>query len=673
MTTNPFGELTPEEKAELERIFGGSSTKTAANKEIIPGYQFQNLRAATWLNPYGPDNTAEGNFVDVSELEPGSDAYNAAVDAQNSQLEALFNTQGISSEVLNTPGTTSNIQFETGKQKILAGAAKEAFQTVLQTPSDAVDRDDAWGADINEGGYQNLGKSFLEDVVSGVIPEDQVTMNDLYDYGLHAGKDVGADAFRDAGGKIFWSKWMTDTGKGLGGADGVAASFLASNTAQVNDVFHEQYGRMADPEGLKYFSNDTINQGVADANGDGEISIYDNTKHVLSFIGDDVNNDGTITNQEAIDSTYLGAPSVQSETYAREMTGGILGRTSREDQREAKIQDTATHGSFNPFTAANNETIQDYVDYINKGRAEGTQQGKNAMLNVMSDIGYTGTAIDATVQGDVDDAPGGSGIGKLLTDQAAAAELKKQGVTLPTDYNQVTSQDPEDIAAFAGNIFEGIRETTWPALTKENPKDADDLNPFVTWPNTGFTTEGGHPVTHDPILDPDGNPIDPTTQPAEDDPSVTNVTPGTMTVEDAKDLMSEDAFIKWKKHTGRWNTAPQTGLGSDSYNPPSQNITPSDSYSRPDKFTANEVGVDYMKIAGSDVQDTSSYGTSRGNLTTAIDSIDSTPKQVTTQTGSRFTGGSAKGVRTKRSKQSRSGKALGTKQFNRLQIQSLNV
>ena len=638
--------------------------------EIVPEYQFQNLRAANWFNPFGPDNTAAGNFVDVSELEPGSDAFNAAVAAQNAQLEAIFNTQGISSEVLNTPGTTSNIQFETGKQKILAGAAMDAFQTAFQTPSDAVDRDDAWGADINEGGYQNLGKSLLEDIRDGVIPEDQVTIDMLYDYGLHAGKDVGVDAFRDAGGKQFWLNHMAKTGKGFGGADGVAASFLASNTAQVQDVYHEQYGRMADPEGLDYFTNDTVNQGVTDADGDGNISIYDNTKHVLSYIGNDVNGDGTITNKEALNSTFNGAPSVQSETYARNLTSAVLGRTSTEAQREAKLSDTATQGSFNPFTAANNQTIQGYVDYINKGRAEGTQQGKNAMLNVMSDIGYTGTAIDATVQGDVDDAPGGSGIGKLLTDQAAAAELKKQGVTLPTDYNQVTSQDPKDITTFAENIFEPIRETTWPALTQENPKDPDDLDPYVTWPNTGFTPEGD-PVTHDPISGDPTGPADPA------DPPVTNVTPGTMTVEDAQNLMSEDAFIKWKKHTGRWNTEDQTGVTiSDSYNRPSQNIpkdTFAGSYSRPDRFTANETGVDYMKIAGSDVQDTSSYGTSRGNLTTAIDSIDSTPRQVTTQTGSRFTGGSAKGVRTKRSKQSRSGKALGTKQFNRLQIQSLNV
>ena len=196
--------------------------------EIVPEKQFQNLRAATWFNPFGPDNTAAGNFVDPSELEPGSDAWHAAVDAQNAQLEAIFNTQGISSEILNTPGTASNIQFETGKQKILAGGAKDAFQTAFQTPSDAMDRNDAWGADINEGGYQNIGKSLLEDIRDGVIPEDQVTIDMLYDYGLHAGKDVGVDAFRDAGGKQFWLSHMQKTGKGFGGADGVAASFLAS-------------------------------------------------------------------------------------------------------------------------------------------------------------------------------------------------------------------------------------------------------------------------------------------------------------------------------------------------------------------------------------------------------------------------------------------------------------
>ena len=93
-------------------------------------------------------------------------------------------------------------------------------------------------------------------------------------------------------------------------------------------------------------------------------------------------------------------------------------------------------------------------------------------------------------------------------------------------------------------------------------------------------------------------------------------------------------------------------------------------------IVVNTQDVDYMPELTSDVQDTSSYGTSKEAFDNAAAGIDTPTSDMNIRSSQYMTSGkSAKGVRLKRSKKFKSGEsALGTKQLGRqLQIKSLNI
>ena len=95
-----------------------------------------------------------------------------------------------------------------------------------------------------------------------------------------------------------------------------------------------------------------------------------------------------------------------------------------------------------------------------------------------------------------------------------------------------------------------------------------------------------------------------------------------------------------------------------------------------DKITVNTDSVDYMPDLHSDVKDTSSYGQSKAAFDNAAAGIDAPLQDMMIRnTGEMGVGGSAEGVRLKRSKKFKSGEAaLGTTQLGRqLQLKSLNL
>lgn len=95
-----------------------------------------------------------------------------------------------------------------------------------------------------------------------------------------------------------------------------------------------------------------------------------------------------------------------------------------------------------------------------------------------------------------------------------------------------------------------------------------------------------------------------------------------------------------------------------------------------DKITVNTDSVDYMPDLDSDVEDTSSYGQSKAAFDNAAAGIDAPLQDMMIRnTGEMGVGGSAEGVRLKRSKKFKSGEsALGTTQLGRqLQLKSLNL
>ena len=95
-----------------------------------------------------------------------------------------------------------------------------------------------------------------------------------------------------------------------------------------------------------------------------------------------------------------------------------------------------------------------------------------------------------------------------------------------------------------------------------------------------------------------------------------------------------------------------------------------------DTITATNTDVEYMPELHSDVEDTSSYGQSKDAFDSDAAGIDAPLQDMMIRnTGAMTVGGSAEGVRLKRSKKFKSGQtALGTKQLGRqLQLTSLNI
>jgi len=95
-----------------------------------------------------------------------------------------------------------------------------------------------------------------------------------------------------------------------------------------------------------------------------------------------------------------------------------------------------------------------------------------------------------------------------------------------------------------------------------------------------------------------------------------------------------------------------------------------------DKIVVTNKDVDYTPELTSDVEDTSSYGDSKAAFDNAAAGIDAPLQDMMIRnTGQMGVGGSAEGVRLKRSKKFKAGEsALGTKQLGRqLQLKSLNI
>ena len=95
-----------------------------------------------------------------------------------------------------------------------------------------------------------------------------------------------------------------------------------------------------------------------------------------------------------------------------------------------------------------------------------------------------------------------------------------------------------------------------------------------------------------------------------------------------------------------------------------------------DGIVVTNEDVDYTPELTSDVEDTSSYGTSKAAFDNAAAGIDAPLQDMLIRNSQMMgVGGSAEGVRLKRSKKFKAGEsALGTKQLGRqLQLKSLNI
>jgi hypothetical protein len=540
-------------------------------------------------------------------------------------------------------------QFQDLINTAKSGDTRGAFQGAAAAVTSAHDRGDLWGADAAEGGDAMRGRSFLE---SGVT--DATTIADLYEKGFgRAG---------DAEGLAYWQSRL-DGGMSI---QDIARSFAASDEANVRDVYHEQYGRDADEAGLRYWieSQDEAETGISDA---------ENLRNVITYRGEDLNNDGYVTSEEQAKSRF----NVSAETLVRDDFQNILGQVSIE-----------AHRRNNPFfTAAQTDDVFRYMDYIKDARGTQMVDGYELDANIDPDaagarragqgnyddssdeqiftnthLAYRGLTMDALNQGDVDDWDADGADPTMMGRFGTRAEVKEymdehmggdsDDLRAAQDSGAFVRGDDElrqsdDMRDYAQGVFDSVAKTTWGATERERSKDPDD---YVPWEDVKSPKD-----------------VDPTTGAI--DGSSTN-----LTASDAEKLLHEDNLPVWKQNSSLWLADPSIP-GSESHNRPEQGEwgTRPTTPDLPTNLPVNRYDINYMAGVSSDVQDRSGYAQAKRNFDASIQ--DAYARQAARgQVGKRLAGASAKGVKMKRSKASRMGTIRGTGQLGReQQTKSLNI
>ena len=632
-------------------------------------FNWYDTRASTWYEGYldshaGSGNT--GNLVNLKSLE-GTDQYAPALQAITNNLIGLFEQKGVTAKQ-----AQSSPEFQRLLDLAKEGNTKEAFQGGASAVTSARDRGDLWGADVSEGGEQGFGRSYLEDVAAGKITNPSV--EELYKTGLlRDPKDDGLDYWskelsdynaaqylRDVGaGTItptdiseLWTKGLQKTpeagaipwGQGYAAQHGIpkladwmstnagvpqgmnlskiAESFLLSDEAMIQDVYHQQYGRMALDEGLNYWSksNDASVSGISDAQ---------NLLNVISYKGEDLDGDGVITAEERAASEHT----VSAETAVLDDMQNLLGLVSNEENKES----VAAAGG--PFTAANTADVLELVDYIRN-----SSDPAAASVNANTLIAYLAHVKDAINLGNVDDSGDqATHMGQFGTKEEIKAMLDAYvgtDTSVSNLDNAITNmpKDQDNLNALASTIIDKTGQEKWDTLTTEETKTADDV--WVPWTNPfGATYAGEHGVAP------------------------------TLSEDDAEQILQPENLELWKAH-GAFQTKPTPTQGTDTQH---WSITPTKP-NLPTPLSINKSDVDYLTVAGSDVQDTSGYGQAKTQFDNAMSSAQPQGGTATApKVGKRLIDTSAKGVRRRKSPVSTSGKSLGTQAFHRSQINSLNI
>ena len=640
-------------------------------------FKFGDLHASTLYEGYLPGHSTynnPGSFVDLSTLDPNSPEYQTAHQSQEANVIGLFQMKGLTKEqAISTP------EFQAIMAQAESGDTKGAFQNAaMVVPKGlAVMTNNTWGATEAEGGQENLGKSFLTGVVSGDYDEQIANIDNRSTLVMGAGGGVTPDQtyavtklYENGLGNIDpegIKYWVDEIHSGNLTLKDVAKAMLDSEQAALQDKYHQQFNRNADPDGLKYFLK--THEGDA----------ADQFEHIVTYGGEDQDGDGIITPEERLTSQYQ----VSAETLVRNDLQNIRGQVSHLGNRNAMFNQT---GGL--YTAPNNAQVQELAQAIRDSRDPSLVDAGGQRLNwdaetktgtpdasfdqslgVNTQIAYDGMAATAISQGDVDDfGPEGTptNMGRFATTEEIADLVKTHGGDM----------DRDKVKDFGQTVFNTVRDQTWGSLTDENVKEPDDFTP----PSNPF---GNQIAPDDDDGTDDGTDDGPDDDPPSDDGPPSDNIPGgpaavPMTIQEVTSLVDPSNLDWWKENSNIWNSrfnqqqqGQTTGSGT--------NQTTIDTSGPYQPLDVNRQNVNYMPGFRGQQSVRSTWNmdqASKAGMAAAESaaSIDRTPKTAQGQVGQRFTGTSAKGVRMKRSKASRMGTIRGTKQLGReQQTQSLNI
>ena len=459
------------------------------------------------------------------------------------------------------------------------GTTLDALKHTADQTGTAEQRGDVWGTSGT-----NKGKSFLkgqEGIKDTGVASNKDLITQLYTEGF------GREA--DAEGLKYWTDELNKE-DGMSYSQ-IAAAFGVSEEAGIRNVYHEEYGRDVDDAGLQFWM----------LQDDGEAAARAATQHA-----------GTLETQlRESYGTHLGQFSKEKDRLANIKAGGIWTDVQEggyadldwSDYKQVKdetgkvvqqggtdVQKAADYTGLAKFQAAilGKEGYQNVNDpYRSKDGSQVTiREGAAGLEDVRNILAQREKVMHIGATYDKDDMEDGSGIGRMFT-------LKEMEPYMST------ATDLNDLATKLG-------EEKWALLKKELSKKPDEGDDG--WKD---------PIIGQPIYDPG------------EDPN--------------------------QRDTNR-NTL------SNPYQVP----VPPD-YEAPDTANVTRQDVDYMpKLDGT---------VPNRPLRNLDSSYTPAPQQAVRNQGT-FVAGSAQGVRRKQSSAARSGRsAMGTKQLarNNMQIKSLNI
>ena len=364
----------------------------------------------------GYDSTAPGNFIDINTLTgDGEEAF-------NNQITAIFEQKGILAK-----DVQKYIDMAKG-----TGSTKEALDWASKQTGYAEDRGDVWGSGVG------AGRDYIDKAVQGTDSNEEA-IRALYEKGF------GREA--DTEGLNYWLKEMDD---GASFAD-VAKNFGLSEEADIRDVYHDNYGRDVDDVGLQYWMKEHGDQGAEVA-------------------------ERVITSGEADESKVrdiyaekLGQFSNEADRQAYMQEHGISWWTDAQEGGYADLDWTDVTGSGGGFGVVEKE-----ADYTGVAKFVDALGNKVQTIQDVRDIlGQREKLMNISSTYDIDDAEGGTGIGRIFT----LAEMEPY-MDQSTDLHALATK---------------LGSERWALLTKELmkfPKPGDwgewEPGPVIGTPGSGY-------------------------------------------------------------------------------------------------------------------------------------------------------------------------------------------
>ena len=376
----------------------------------------------------GADSTGAGNFHTMDLIKSDPTKKKDFTD----QVTAYFEEKGL---LAGTAAMDAKINTALG-----ADTAADAFRAAMKSTPTGEERGDTWGtsgrdyllAEAQKTNVDTSGKR--KDLAENLI-------NKLYTEGF------GREA--DAEGLAWWTNQLYDHAnsggtKGMSYAD-IAGSFLGSDEAKFRDVYHDEFGRDADDEGLQYWlSQDKITgsfAGILEGSKEGQMRDLYST-HMGQH-------------SKAIDRDKNYFTDVHEGGYKNldwtgfTKTSGITGVQAK----DAKFKYDFGKGSSDwetKLTEGLGLSDGSVLTGLAKQEANMTVDDLKKLLQHRERIQNIGSTYD------VDDAEGGTGIGNLFT-------IKE----FEEDYKLEDYEGNEDAYKALGDK---LGEERWNLLTKELKK-----------------------------------------------------------------------------------------------------------------------------------------------------------------------------------------------------------